>query len=88
MNFKQFIVGVIAFHAVIFVVSLATGPLIRQGVLENLYRDNSQFWRSELNEDHLDLAALMPQWTAPGVMMSVILVSLYPAVRPALKEPG
>jgi len=77
MNWKLIIVGGIVFYAAAFVVGLGTGPLIHDGVLDPLYRANSEHWRPELNQDPPDMAALMPRWVAMGLLTSLVFAAIY-----------
>jgi hypothetical protein len=88
MNWKLVVIGGIAFYIVTFLVSFITGPLIHQGVLDQPYKENAQFWRPELNQDPPDMAALMPRWITTGVITSLIIAALYGFVRPAFQGAG
>lgn len=88
MNWKLIIVGGIVFYAAAFVVSMGTGPLIHEGVLDPLYRANSEFWRPELNQDPPDMAALMPRWIAMGLLTSLVFASIYGWIGKAFGTPG
>ncbi len=43
MNWKLVIIGGIVFYAATFVISLITGPLIHEGVLESTYQQYEMF---------------------------------------------
>jgi hypothetical protein len=88
MNWKLIILGGLAMYVVMLVISFATGPIIHEGVLEQVYKDNSQFWRPELNQDPPDMAALMPRWITVGLITTFIFAALYGAVRSAFSGPG
>jgi hypothetical protein len=88
MNWKLVIIGGIIFYAVTFVVSLITGPLIHEGILDATYQEYSQFWRPELRLDPPDMESLMPRWITAGVIASMIWVALYGWLRNAFQGPG
>jgi hypothetical protein len=88
MNWKLIFLGGLAMYIVMFAVSLATGPIIHEGVLEQLYMENSVFWRPELNADPPDMAALMPRWIGMGLLTSFIFAGIFSAVRLAFAGPG
>lgn len=88
MNWKLIILGGLAMYVVMFAVSFATGPIIHEGVLEQSYIDNSEFWRPELNQDPPDMAALMPRWIGVGLLTTFIFAAIYGVVRPAFAGPG
>ena len=88
MNFKLIIVGGIAMYAVMFVISMATGPLIHEGLLDAMYADHSEFWRPELRQDPPDMAALMPRWILVGLVTSCVMAGVYGAVHKAFEGRG
>jgi hypothetical protein len=83
MNWKLVVVGGIVFYVVTFIVGMATGPLIHNGVLKDDYKAHSSFWRPELQQDPPDMAALMPLWVTTGLLTSLVLAGIYGAVRSA-----
>ena len=87
-NFKIILLGGLAFYAVQFIVGFATGPLIHDGVLLDLYKQNSAFWRPELNQEPPDMAALLPRWIATGLIAAFILAAIFDNVRSALSGSG
>ena len=87
MNWKLIFLGGLAMYVVMLIISFATGPIIHEGVLEKTYRDNSQFWRPELNQDPPDMAALMPRWISLGLITTFIMAALYGVVRSAFAGP-
>ncbi len=87
-NIKVILLGGLAMYATEFIVSMATGGFIHEGVLEDLYIANSSFWRPELNQDPPDMAALMPRWIAAGLITTFVMVAIYDNIRSALGGSG
>ena len=83
MSWKLIILGGLAFYGVMFIVSIPSGMLIHNGVLDAPYRANSEFWRPELNQDPPDMAALMPRWIATGLLTTFVFAAIYGWLRPA-----
>jgi hypothetical protein len=83
MNWKVIVLGGLAYFITSFIIGMATGPLIHQGVLTEVYTATAVFWRPELNEVPPDMAALMPQWLTVGFITSLILAGIYDHVRSA-----
>jgi hypothetical protein len=88
MNWKTVVIGGIVFYVVMFIVSMATGPIVHEGILDPLYIANEQFWRPELTQDPPDMAALMPRWIAVGLISSIVMAALYGFVQSAFTGPG
>ncbi len=88
MNWKIILIGGVAFYATMFVISMGMGPLIHEGVLDELYKANAQFWRPELNQEPPDMAALMPRWITVGLVTSFIMAGVYGWIRSAYSGPG
>ena len=88
MNWKLVVLGGLAFYLVTFVVSMAAGPLIHEGVLEPVYKETQEFWRPELRTEPPDMAALMPRWITTGVINSFILAAIYGCVHTGLGGAG
>lgn len=88
MSTKLVIVGALVFYVVTFLVALATGPIIHEGILDADYAAHEEFWRPPLREDPPDMAALMPRWIASGLITSLILATIYGCVRKAFDGPG
>jgi hypothetical protein len=88
MNWKTVVIGGIVFYVVMFIVSMATGPIVHEGILDPLYIANEQFWRPELTQDPPDMAALMPRWIAVGLFSSIVMAALYGFVQSAFTGPG
>jgi hypothetical protein len=88
MNWKTVVIGGIVFYVVMFIVSMATGPIVHEGILEPLYVANESFWRPELTQDPPDMAALMPRWIAVGLISSIVMAALYGFVQSAFTGPG
>ncbi|MFQ5528517.1 MAG: hypothetical protein ACE5GX_19965 [Thermoanaerobaculia bacterium] len=81
MNWKLIVLGGLAFYVTMFVIAMATGPLLHEGILDPLYMENSSFWRPELNQDPPDMASLMPRWITVGLLMAFVQVALYGWIR-------
>jgi hypothetical protein len=88
MNWKAIILGGIAYYATAFVVSMAGGVFIHEGVLDAAYRATETFWRPELVQDPPDMATLMPMWITTGILTSFILAGIYTVFRGALSGPA
>jgi hypothetical protein len=88
MNGKLIILGGLAWFAATWVVSMATGPLIHEGVLAADYVATAAFWRPELTQTPPDMAALMPRWIGAGLVGAFITAFVYAWIRPALFGPG
>lgn len=84
MNWKVAILGGLAYYVVAFIVSMATGGWIHEGVLEASYIATESFWRPELRQDPPDIGALMPLWITTGLVTSFILAAIYDVFRKAL----
>lgn len=84
MNWKLIVVGGLVFYVMTFVVSLVTGPVIHEGILDPAYQANESFWRPELVQDPPDMAALMPRWIAGGLLSSFIMAGIYGWIRGSL----
>ncbi|MCH9025734.1 MAG: hypothetical protein IIA05_01290 [Proteobacteria bacterium] len=67
---------------------MISGPLIHEGVLDELYKAHAQFWRPELNQEPPDLAALMPRWIATGLIGSFLIAGVYGVVRSSFDGAG
>ena len=88
MNWKLIIVGGLAMYIVMFVISFATGPIIHEGILDETYRANEQFWRPELAQDPPDMASLMPRWIAVGLLSTFVFAAIYGIVNGSFAGPG
>lgn len=84
LNFKVILLGGLAMYAAQFALGMLTGPLIHEGVLEQPYQANSQFWRPELNQDPPDMASLLPRWIATGLIGAFILAGIFDNIRGGL----
>ena len=87
-NIKVILLGGLAMYVAEFILSMATGGIIHEGVLEELYIANSSFWRPELNQDPPDMAALMPMWITTGLITTFIMVAIFDNIRSALDGSG
>ena len=88
LNFKTIIIGGIVFYAVSFVFGMISGYFIHEGVLEQMYKATSEYWRPELQQDPPDMAALMPRWIAVGLVVSLVYAGIYDNIRGALNGSG
>jgi hypothetical protein len=70
------------------VISMASGALIHEGILEEAYAATSDFWRPELRQDPPDMAALAPMWVSIGLITSFVLAAVYGVFRKALNGPA
>lgn len=88
MNWKLIIGGGLVYYIAQFALSMITGPVLHQGVLEGLYDQTAQFWRPELNQEPPDMAALMPRWISFGLLISFLVAGVYGWIRSAFNGPG
>lgn len=88
MNWKIIFIGGVALYLVQFLVSMGTGPLIHEGVLDAVYKAHASFWRPELNQDPPDMASLMPRWIATGLFAAFVLAGIYANIRSAFSGSG
>lgn len=88
MNWKLILGGGIAYYIAAFIVSMAGGAIIHEGILDPVYQATASFWRPELMQDPPDMAALMPMWIATGIVTSFVLAGVYGVFRGALSGPG
>ena len=88
MNWKLIIIGGIAYYAAAFIVSMAGGVFIHEGVLDEAYRATESFWRPELRQDPPDMASLMPMWIATGLITSFVFAGIYGVFRKGLSGPA
>jgi len=84
INLKVILLGGLAMYITQFLISMATGGFIHEGILKELYMANASFWRPELNQDPPDMAALMPMWITTGLLTTFIFVAIYDNIRAAL----
>jgi hypothetical protein len=87
-NIKVILLGGLAMYVTEFLLSMVTGSVIHEGVLEELYIANASFWRPELNQDPPDMAALMPMWITNGLITTFIMVTIFDNIRSALDGSG
>lgn len=87
-NIKVIVLGGLVMYVAEFIVSMATGHLVHEVILNDLYIANSSFWRPELNQDPPDMAALMPRWIASGLITTFIMVAIFDNIRSALDGSG
>ena len=88
MNWKLVFIGGVAYYVAAFIVSMASGTLIHEIILDEAYRATLDFWRPELREDPPDMAALMPMWITVGLITSFVIAGIYGVFRGALKGPA
>lgn len=87
-NIKLILLGGLAYYIVQWVISMASGMFIHEGILDPIYMAVPEFWRPELNQDPPDMAALMPRWITTGVIGAFIGVFIWDNVRSALGGSG
>jgi len=83
-NIKVILIGGLAMYVAQWIVSMATGALIHEGILNELYMANASFWRPELNQDPPDMVALLPRWIATGLIASLTMAAIFDNIRSAL----
>jgi hypothetical protein len=83
MNFKVIFIGGVVYYAALWIVSMATGHLVHEVLLDQIYRDHEGFWRPELNMDPPDMGALMPRWIATGLLGAFVISGIYDKLRGA-----
>lgn len=88
MNPKIIFAGGLAMYVAQFVISMATGPIIHNGILNDAYRANAAFWRPELNAVPPDMTALLPLWISVGLVGSFVLAGIYGVIRGAFGGSG
>ena len=88
MRWKLIILGGLAFYVAMWLISMATGPLIHEGILKATYQAHAHLWRPELNQDPPNMAALMPRWVLTGLLASLVQAGIYGAIQSALAGPG
>jgi hypothetical protein len=88
MNWKLVLGGGLAWFVASWGASMATGPLIHEGVLAEAYQATGGFWRPELMQEPPDMSALMPRWILSGLIGAFITAFVYGWVRPALHGEG
>ncbi|MDX1460394.1 MAG: hypothetical protein R3348_05005 [Xanthomonadales bacterium] len=81
---KLILLGGLVLYFAQFAIAMATGFFIHEGILDEVYRANSQFWRPELNQDPPDMGALMPYWITTGIIGAFVGVFIWDNVRAAL----
>ena len=88
MNWKCILIGGVVFMVVTFAASMATGPLIHNGILDPHYTANASFWQPALVQDPPDMAAMMPTWLLNSLIVSLIIAWLYCRFGGCLDGPG
>ena len=87
-NLKVILLGGLAFYVTQFIVSMASGPFIHNGVLAEVYKATAAFWRPELTQSPPDMAALLPLWITTGLIVAFILTAIFDNIRSALEGSG
>ena len=87
MSWKAIVLGGLAYYATAFVVSMAGGVVIHEGILDAAYRATEAFWRPELAQDPPDMTTLMPLWITTGIITSFIFAGIYMVFRGSLSGP-
>lgn len=88
MRWKLILLGGLAFYVAMFLISMATGPVIHEGLLKELYKATASFWRPELQSDPPNMAALMPRWIATGLAGAFIQAGIYAWIEPGFRGRG
>lgn len=83
LNIKNIVVGGVIFYIAQFIVGMASGPLLHEGILDPYYQATSGFWRPELMQDPPDMAALMPRWIGVGLVMALMFAAIFDNIRAA-----
>lgn len=83
-NIKLILLGGLAYYATQWLVSMISGFVIHEGVLDSVYRAVPEFWRPELNEDPPNMGALMPLWITTGLIGAFVGVFIFDNIRAAL----
>jgi len=84
MNWKIVFIGGLAYYVTMFILSMASGAVIHEGILQETYRATASFWRPELNQDPPDMAALMKIWIPTGLLSCFIGAGIYSVIRSSL----
>ncbi len=84
LNWKIILGGGAVLYVAEFILGMASGMVIHNGVLESIYDTTQEFWRPELNQDPPDMAALMPQWIAVGLLTAFVHAGIFDNIRSAL----
>ncbi len=84
-NLKVIVLGGLAMYVSHWLVSMVSGPVIHEGILDEMYQANAPFWRPELNQHPPDMAALMPRWIATGLTASLIMAGIFDNIRAGLE---
>lgn len=86
MSWKIVFVGGLVYYATMFILSFGTGYLIHspEGVLGEVYKVTTSFWRPELNMDPPDMAAMMKIWVPIGLFSSFLGAGVYSVIRSSL----
>jgi hypothetical protein len=88
MTWKTIVLGGLAMWVVMFAVSMVSGMVVHEGLLEPVYQATNDFWRPELRSDPPDVGALFPRWIATGVLTTMVIASIYACVASALGPLG
>lgn len=88
MNWKIIVIGGLAYYVVVFAVSMITGFVIHEGLLDAAYEATSSSWRPELRADPSEMAALLPMWIFNGLVGALVVAAIYSWIRPAFSGPG
>lgn len=88
MNWKTAVLGGLAMYVLMFAISMGTGVVVHEGILEADYKATSDFWRPELRSEPPDMGALMPRWITTGLITTCIIAGMYGIVHKGLGGPG
>lgn len=87
-NVKLIILGGLVYYAAQFIVSMISGQVIHESILDPVYRAVPEFWRPELNQDPPDMTSLMPMWIITGLIGAFVGVFIWDNIRAALGGSG
>ncbi len=87
-NVKIIFLGGLIMYVAQWIIGMASGIFIHEGILEPLYKSTTEFWRPELNQDPPDMAALMPRWIGVGLTAAFLMSGIYDNIRSAFDGSG
>ena len=87
-NAKVIFLGGLVYYIVMWVISMVSGMVIHEGILDPIYTAHQEFWRPELNQDPPDIASLMPRWITTGLIGAFIGAGIYDNIRSAFSGSG
>jgi hypothetical protein len=88
LNARNILLGGFVFYLAQWVFGILTGVLLHEGILEPMYQATPAFWRPELQQEPMDMGALMPRWIAVGLITTFIFTAIYDNIREAFHGSG